>query len=118
MNDRTELVTTNYDRRTFIGGSDIPKIIGVSEYGDQFSLYLVQATDAHRAWRDVLVEATERAKQYEAVRDGAKANTLLAGMAARHAPVQDEREVEPSPTEQQEQIEQDQRSRGDAPGTK
>lgn len=36
-------MTTNLpdvDRRSFVGGSDVPKIIGVSEYGDQFSLYL------------------------------------------------------------------------------
>jgi putative phage-type endonuclease len=28
------------DRTGFVGGSDLPKIIGVSEYGDAFSLYL------------------------------------------------------------------------------
>jgi putative phage-type endonuclease len=44
---------------------------------------ILQADDAMRSWRDVLVEASERMKQYEAVRDGAKAHLLsLMGNAA------------------------------------
>lgn len=37
---------------------------------------ILQATDAHRAWRDVLIQASAKAKEYEAVRDGAKAHLL------------------------------------------
>ena len=38
MSDSTAVATTN--RRAFVGGSDIPKIVGVSQWGDRFSLYL------------------------------------------------------------------------------
>lgn len=44
---------------------------------------ILQADDSMRSWRDVLVEASEKLKQYEAVRDGAKAHLLsLMGNAA------------------------------------
>lgn len=38
MSDSTVVATTS--RRDFLGGSDIPKVIGASQWGDRFSLYL------------------------------------------------------------------------------
>lgn len=39
---------------------------------------IVQADDALRAWRDVFVEAGEKVKQYDAIREGAKLHFLAA----------------------------------------